>query len=306
VIFAGLTDGAPVDMNGIAGIVTKEFDGLYSIKAEGGDKEMRFAVRQQGKCRFLFVAGVVGDREYSAKLDANLISAISVEADGDRGALSGYRVTVEGDEGRLMVQTEDGWEPVEDASSSLTTSLTIEEIKAAIEVFQTEYCPSLAAAVPAAASDTPAVDLVPAILLGVSEGARVKIAGDVAAMARRTGPGTFEVTPAMGPGAGLTVTETAPCVFDVAVMMDGALAGTARFDANKLATFTYGGGEVSDEGLGNFSVTVDADPGVIMTVQPDGTTTENGGTASFQSTMTLDELNAAVAAFQELCPAKAG
>ena len=143
-IFGGIAEGAPAEMNGLEGVVTKEFDGLYSIKSVGGDTEMRLAVRQQGNCRFLFTAGQVGDQEFSAKLDANLISTITVAPDGERGALVSYRVTIEGEEGRLLVETENGWEPAESASSSLTTSLTIDQIEAAIAVFRTTYCPGLA------------------------------------------------------------------------------------------------------------------------------------------------------------------
>ena len=96
---------------------------------------MNLSIRQQGRTAgSLFVAGQEGDREYSAMLDADLISGLSVVLDGAiAGTSRAFRVTISGDEGRLLTMAGGRlMGAVGESRFYLTTSIELSDIEAAI------------------------------------------------------------------------------------------------------------------------------------------------------------------------------
>lgn len=162
----------------------------------------------------------------------------------------------------------------------------------------------IAAPLPVLAQDANTLDLVATILGGVSDGAHVALGPTGDTTVSNTGPGAFELSAAEGDPATLTVTEFGPCVFDIAVTLGGAPVGQIRFDSTKVVEVTYTEDGAS-EGLNDYRIELKGEPGVMSNIMPDGTVSETTNSSQFRSSVTLDELNAAVAAFHEACPAMA-
>lgn len=155
----------------------------------------------------------------------------------------------------------------------------------------------------AQAADPATLDTVAAVLGGIAEGAKVDFGPARQTPFTRTAPGVFENNSAAGTGK-LTVVESSPCVFDVTVDINGETQGVLRFSANKLAGIVYTPADDNGD-LHNFGIALTGPDGVMSTVDASGTVTPTTSSSTFSTTLTLDDLNAAVAKLQEACPAVA-
>jgi hypothetical protein len=158
-------------------------------------------------------------------------------------------------------------------------------------------------AVPAlAADDLTDADRVAAIMIGFTGDGTAMVEGHDTANVTRIGPGRFTAT-IEETGAPLTfdVLETAPCAYE-ATYVSGEMTYVVALDFGKVkgATFVEGEGQT---GYTLFDLQLDAPAGTVETVRPDGTRRPVSNRTEIGTSLTLAELDAAVAALLKTCSA---
>jgi hypothetical protein len=139
--FAGVADGATVNIGSAGGRATKEFDGLYTIEPISDGQAVRMAITQTGRCTFAFDLSEGGEPQVIIKLDASLITGVTITDDGARGELHGYKITIAGDPNAVILQQPDGTQAPGDQTNYTTTSLALADLQSAADRFRAEYCP---------------------------------------------------------------------------------------------------------------------------------------------------------------------
>lgn len=155
---------------------------------------------------------------------------------------------------------------------------------------------------PASAQEMPAADLAATVVFGVNAGSKGYLGKANLATVNQSGPGAFEIKGADGNTMALTITELEPCIFDVGVDLAGRTAPQLRFDATKLVDVTYTPRGADDNGLTLILIDPEVEPGMITRTEPDGTTSEGDMVDSFTTTVSLEELEAAVDGLKAACP----
>jgi hypothetical protein len=162
----------------------------------------------------------------------------------------------------------------------------------------------LAAAPVAAQSDAPlaSADRVAAVLIGFTADGTAMVEGNLTASVARNGAGSFAASiEETGASVTFEVVETTPCVFD-ATYTNGDLTYRVRLDTTKVKAYAFEAGD-AQAGYATFQLTLDAAEGAVTATGPDGETRDGGNRNTIGTSLTLDELNAHVAALQEACPA---
>jgi hypothetical protein len=145
-------------------------------------------------------------------------------------------------------------------------------------------------------------DRLAAIIIGFTADGTAMVHGNETANVTRNGPGKFSGT-VEETGATFTfeVMESAACVFD-ATYASGDMLIELSFDPTKVTSFAFEEQE-AQAGYTFFRLTFEGADDAVVTVASDGTRTSAGKSNRIGSSLTLGELNAAVAELQKACPA---
>ena len=155
---------------------------------------------------------------------------------------------------------------------------------------------------PAFAQETPTVDHVAAIIMGVKDGSHAYMGKDNLATANRSAPGVFDITNAEGAKIGLVVTEVEPCVFDLAISVPGRASPQLLFYAGKLSDVIHRANAPDANGVALMFNDYQMEPGTLVRTNADGTITEDDISESFQTSLSVEEMDAAVDALKAACP----
>lgn len=163
--------------------------------------------------------------------------------------------------------------------------------------------PALALAaltVPALSQEPPFAE-VATVIGGIADGATVTMGPFAEQPVHMTEPGVFVIGPEEAPAAMLTVTQSATCVFDVLVLVNGDPVGGARFDFNKVFEIDLTQNE--DAGtLNTYGIVLQGDA-PVSTLAADGTAAPGANTSSMATSLELADIQAAADRLHgELCP----
>jgi hypothetical protein len=145
---------------------------------------------------------------------------------------------------------------------------------------------------------TPSVDLIANFVIGIDDGSTLAINGDQSlAVMKQTGPGKFEGAPEGQPAVLFEVVDKGGCIFDISYTEGGTLRGGIEIDANKLKSVTYDETGKHDK-ISSYKVTLVGGEGVVQLIGPDGKLAPTEPSSPFSSSLTIDEMQAAVTEFQ--------
>jgi hypothetical protein len=142
-IFTGVAEGATVSLGNGGGNVVKHSDGLYTVEPVSSGNKLDLSITETGPCTFSFVINQDGMPEGHVTLDANLITDLSIHESGTQDGLTHYRVSMAGGEGMLTIQMGDEPPKAGTEDNFMTTSLTLDDVQAAIDTFRTQFCPGI-------------------------------------------------------------------------------------------------------------------------------------------------------------------
>jgi hypothetical protein len=151
-----------------------------------------------------------------------------------------------------------------------------------------------------AQSDAAIVDSIPLVISGVTPSAPGYLASIEAAPVVQTGPGAFTIADGKNEGK-LAVTEIEPCVFELALELDGKAMGAFRLDANTLTEVVYTK-RVPDGAETRFDVEFKGAEDTLLIVAPNGQTRAMPSLSGAKTGASLDDLTAAAAALKQACP----
>lgn len=155
---------------------------------------------------------------------------------------------------------------------------------------------TLLLAPPALAQQRAAVDLLATAVLGIADGAVVSLGGDLTGTARQDAPGHYYV-PANGHDFDFFVTEIAPCVFRIRLVVGNDPPMVVRIDANRIARMEFTESP-SIDGVNQFALAFSG-AGAVQLVAADGAT-QPVATTNIGTGLAGAELEAAARAFRTL------
>lgn len=158
----------------------------------------------------------------------------------------------------------------------------------------------LATAPALAQSDPATLDSIPLVIAGITPAASGYMGPIEGAPVTQTGPGAFTLADGKHEGT-LAVTEPAPCVFEMALMLDGKALGAFRLNVNAVTEFVYSK-RVPDGPHTRYDIAFKGAPDAMLIVAPSGETRAMPEMSGAKTGASLDDLRAAASALKQACP----
>jgi hypothetical protein len=124
---------------GSVGTVTRIGSGVYDLALKG-QATLEFRVTEKTGCVFDIGFSQGGTLSGGIEVDANKLKSVTYEKVGSNDNLTSYQITLVGADGIVQAIGEDGKLSETDPGSTLTTSLSADDMQAAAAEFQSTYC----------------------------------------------------------------------------------------------------------------------------------------------------------------------
>ena len=144
----------------------------------------------------------------------------------------------------------------------------------------------------------PALDLVGKIVLGTADGSTLAIqGGQMVGPVTHSAPGVFQMTAADGSKVDFTITEKGTCLYDITFGTGGTVQAGIEVDANKIKTVTYA--QVAKQATWtDYTITLAGGDNIVQLLSPDGKLAPTDASSTISTSLTVDDMNAAVTQFQ--------
>jgi len=144
-IVLGTADGSTLAIqNGqMVGPVTHSAPGVFQMTAADGTK-VDFTISEKSTCLYDITFGMGGTVQAGIEVDANKIKTVTYAAGDKKDTWTDYTITLAGGDNIVQLLSPDGKLAPTDPTSTLSTSLTLDDLNGAVTKFQATYCKPMA------------------------------------------------------------------------------------------------------------------------------------------------------------------